>query len=313
MNLLLYTVTVFAWGLSWYAVQMQLGVVPPEISTFYRFAISAAVMSAFCLVTRRRLEFSAGDHLAVAVQGLFLFGSNFYLVYLGSQYLTSGQVSILFTMLIILNMTGGVLFLGTRLEGRMIIGAALGIGGIAVLFWPDLVSFDLSRDGSKGMVLVLCGTLSATTGMLLSAWNQRRGLGVVRTNTMGMAYGALFFLIYCWLRDAPFIIDWSARYIGSLLFLSLVSTVIAFASYLTLVGRIGPERASYASVMFPLVALAVSTWLEGFHWTAGAATGVALILIGNLFVLTPRSLYMKLMCRTLPAGPSIDTPGSPDR
>ena len=301
MILLLYAVTVFAWGFSWYGVQLQLGVVAPEVSVFYRFALSAAVMYAFCRATGRAIDFRPRDHAWVATQGLFLFGSNFYLVYLGAQYLPSGLVSILFSLVIVMNVAGGALFLHNRVEPRMVIGAVFGIGGIAVIFWPELAHFDLSQGGAKGMILVLCGTASAATGMLISALNQRRGLGVVRTNTMGMVYGSLFMLVYCLARGAEFRMEWTVPYIGSLLFLSIISTVVAFATYLTLVGRIGPERASYSSVLFPLVALAVSTWMEGFQWTTGAIFGVGCVLVGNLFVLTPPAMVARLMRRAVPS------------
>jgi len=292
--LLLYAVTVFAWGFSWYGVQLQLGVVAPEVSVFYRFALSAAVMYAFCRATGRAIDFRPRDHAWVAAQGLFLFGSNFYLVYLGAQHLPSGLVSILFSLVIVMNVAGGALVLHNRVEPRMVIGAVFGIGGIAVIFWPELAHFDLTQGGAKGMVLVLCGTASAATGMLISALNQRRGLGVVRTNTMGMVYGSLFLFVFCLARGAEFRVEWTGAYVGSLLFLAIVSTVVAFATYLTLVGRIGPERASYSSVLFPLVALAVSTWMEGFQWTTGAMFGVGCVLVGNLFVLTPPALLARI-------------------
>ncbi len=297
MILLLYAVTVFAWGFSWYGVQLQLGVVAPEVSVFYRFALSAAVMYAFCRATGRAIDFRPRDHAWVAAQGLFLFGSNFYLVYLGAQHLPSGLVSILFSLVIVMNVAGGALVLHNRVEPRMVIGAVFGIGGIAVIFWPELAHFDLTQGGAKGMVLVLCGTASAATGMLISALNQRRGLGVVRTNTMGMVYGSLFLFVFCLARGAEFRVEWTGAYVGSLLFLAIVSTVVAFATYLTLVGRIGPERASYSSVLFPLVALAVSTWMEGFQWTTGAMFGVGCVLVGNLFVLTPPALLARIARR----------------
>tara|TARA_B100000427_G_scaffold284341_1_gene257161 strand:+ start:314 stop:1237 length:924 start_codon:yes stop_codon:yes gene_type:complete len=297
--LLLYAVTVFAWGFSWYGVQLQVGVVAPEVSVFYRFLLSAAVMYGYCRFTGRDIDFRPRDHLWVAAQGLFLFCTNFYLVYLGAQYLPSGLISTLFSLVIVMNVIGGALFLHNRLEARMVIGAIFGIGGIAIVFWPELAAFDLHQGGAKGMILVLCGTMSAATGMLISALNQRRGLGVVRTNTMGMAYGALFCFIFCVAHGAEFRIEWTVSYIGALLFLSIISTVIAFATYLTLVGRIGPERASYSSVLFPMVALAVSTWLEGFQWTSGAVVGIACILIGNLFVLTPPALLARLTGRAV--------------
>jgi len=46
-------------------------------------------------------------------------------------------------------------------------------------------------------------------------------------------------------------------------------------------------------VLFPIVALALSTWLEGYRWTPLAALGVALVLLGNVLVLIRRPLRRK--------------------
>jgi drug/metabolite transporter (DMT)-like permease len=64
--------------------------------------------------------------------------------------------------------------------------------------------------------------------------------------------------------------DWNARYIGALGYLVIPGSVIGFTAYLTLVGRMGPERAAYCTVLFPVVALNVSAFAEGYQWTAGA-------------------------------------------
>ncbi|WP_313956198.1 EamA family transporter [Mesorhizobium amorphae] len=73
-------------------------------------------------------------------------------------------------------------------------------------------------------------------------------------------------------------------YFGSLLFLAVVSTIMGFAAYLTLLGRIGAARAGYATVMFPIFALLVSTVLEDYRWTAFAIVGLVLVAVGNVLV-----------------------------
>jgi drug/metabolite transporter (DMT)-like permease len=88
------------------------------------------------------------------------------------------------------------------------------------------------------------------------------------------------------LRGQPFMVEWSARYFLSIVWLAIPSTVIAFAAYLTLLGRIGAGRAAYAMVLVPVVALAVSTIFESYHWTFAAALGVALVVVGNAIVLS---------------------------
>ncbi len=296
MNAALYALTVFCWGTSWLAVKLHLGVVAPEVSLVYRFVLAAALTTAICFAMRKPMRFSAGNHLFMAMQGLFLFSTNFFLIYLGTQYLTSGLVAVIFSMVIVFNIFGSALLFRARVEPRVLLGAACGLSGLVLVFRPEIAAFDLDAEGTRGLLLALSGTFSAACGMLTSAWNQRRrALPVFQTNAYGMAYGAAFTLGLCLVRGSPFNFDPTPLYAGSLLYLSVFSTVIGFWSYLTLVGRIGAGRAAYATALFPLVALALSTVFENYVWSGEAAAGVALILLGNIAILAK--------AKTRPASP----------
>jgi drug/metabolite transporter (DMT)-like permease len=100
-----------------------------------------------------------------------------------------------------------------------------------------------------------------------------------------MLYGTIWSTLLAVLLGKPFIIEPTLSYIGSLVFLAVVSTVIAFAAYLTLLGRIGAARAGYSTVMFPVLALLISTVFEGYSWTAFAVAGLALVALGNVLVI----------------------------
>jgi drug/metabolite transporter (DMT)-like permease len=162
----------------------------------------------------------------------------------------------------------------------------LGLAGIAIVFWPEIAAFTLSSTGSLGLVLALTGTASASLGMLTSGRAQAAGLPVIQANAYGMGYGTLFLTGFCLARGAPFDFDPSFPYVVSLVFLAVFATVIGFWSYLTLLGRIGADRAAYVSVLFPIVALALSTAFEGYHWTVAAAGGIALTVVGNVLILS---------------------------
>jgi drug/metabolite transporter (DMT)-like permease len=162
----------------------------------------------------------------------------------------------------------------------------LGLAGIAIVFWPEIAAFTLSSTGSLGLVLALTGTASASLGMLTSGRAQAAGLPVIQANAYGMGYGTLFLTGFCLVRGAPFDFDPSFPYVVSLVFLAVFATVIGFWSYLTLLGRIGADRAAYVSVLFPIVALALSTAFEGYHWTVAAAGGIALTVVGNVLILS---------------------------
>lgn len=289
VEILLYVATVVLWGTSWLAVKLQLGVVAPEVSVLYRFVGATVVMFALCAVLRRPMRFSAREHAFMALQGLCVFSCNYMLIYVATQYLTSGLVAVVFSTISIITIIEGALFFRFPIRPRVALGAVLGIAGLVFVFRPEFAGFGLDSNGLRGLALAFAGSTCAATGMLVSARNQRAGLPVFQTNAYGMAYGTACLALVCLGRGLPFALDTSTVYVASLLYLAVPCTVLAFWAYLTLVGRIGADRAAYSSVLFPLVALTLSTVVEGYQWTVSAAIGVALVLAGNLIVVRSKA------------------------
>jgi len=288
----LYIATILIWGASWYAVRLQLDMVAPEVSIFYRFLIATLIMFAICLTSRRKLKYCLRDHCYFLLLGIFLFMLNFWLVYYASTRLTTGVVAVVFSTVLIFNMINGRWIVGERVTAKMVVGALIGITGITLIFSPEIKSLDLSDQGFSGLLLALAGTLSASFGMTLSGLIQKKGLPVLQSNTWGMLYGSLVMLAIILFFDIPFSMDTSPGYLGSLVYLALFASVLGFYCFLSLVGRIGASKASYATVMFPVVALAISTWLEGYQWTTIAVIGLALTLFGNVLILDRKSPVM---------------------
>jgi drug/metabolite transporter (DMT)-like permease len=100
-----------------------------------------------------------------------------------------------------------------------------------------------------------------------------------------MLYGAVLVGLYAILAGRPFVFDGSTRYLLSLLYLALFGSVFAFGAYLTLIGRIGADRAGYAMVAIPIVALLLSTLFEGLPWRSYTLLGAGLCVAGNALVL----------------------------
>ncbi|MDK1119262.1 MAG: DMT family transporter [Anaerolineae bacterium] len=285
-NALYYLITVLIWGSTWFAIKFQLGFVSPELSIAYRYTLAAAILFIFTAIRRLPMRFSLTQHVLLATQGFLLFSITYYLVYTGEIYLTSGMVALLFTFFPIANILFGALFLRAPIRARVVIGSLLGILGVAFIFGPDLSSIDLSGGIGLGITLVLISVITASLGNILATRNQRHGLPVIQSNAYGMAYGAAFMILFALFNQSPFVFEFSLSYILSLLYLALFGSVIAFGTYMTLLGRIGPDRAAYVTVLFPVIALALSTIFEGLTWSPPQLAGVGLVLIGNVVVLT---------------------------
>jgi drug/metabolite transporter (DMT)-like permease len=66
---------------------------------------------------------------------------------------------------------------------------------------------------------------------------------------------------------------------------TILGSIVAFASYLTLLNRIGAAKAGYIGVMVPIVALLISAVFEGFPWAWATFLGIAICVAGNVLVL----------------------------
>ena len=282
----LYLASVLIWGSTWYAIKFQLGVVAPEVSLFYRFGLAALLLMAFCALTRRSLKYSLQQHGFIALQGLFLFSSNYLVFYWATGLLTSGIVALMFSTVILMNIVNGAIFMRVAVSQRVILGACFGIAGIASIFWAELSAVDNNAATWQGLWMCLLATYFASIGNIISARNQKHGIAVIQTNAWGMGYGALVMAAYAVISDASFNYDYAFGYSVSLIYLSVFGSILAFGSYLTLVGRIGADKAAYTAVLFPVIALGISTIFEDYEWSLRAVFGFALVLLGNYIVLT---------------------------
>ena len=122
----------------------------------------------------------------------------------------------------------------------------------------------------------------------MSAATQKWGIHVFASTTRGMVYGTVFMVLVSLVRGYEFIIDPTFTYLGSLAWLVVISSVLAFVSYLSLIGRIGLGRAAYATVIFLVFALLISENFEGFEWTGLALAGLALVIAGNMIKIRAR-------------------------
>lgn len=280
----LYAVTVFVWGTSWIALKGQLGEVSPEVSTLWRFLLAAPLMWLWAAARGDTLAYPAADHRRFAAAGALMFSSNFVLFLYGGQYLPSGLLAVVFSLVSILNLLLGAAFLGQPIVPRVAVGGMLGAAGIALLYSPQIAG-GVERGALVGLAFCLAGTLSFCAGNLVSTAIQRRGVPLLAATAWGMTYGVATLAAIVLVRGQPLIVEWTPRYLGATVYLALFASVVAFASYLTLLRRIGAARAGYATVLFPIVALAVSTLVEGYRWTLAAILGAALALAGNVLVL----------------------------
>lgn len=283
-ELWLYVTLVVVWGSSWIAIHHQLGVVAPEVSLVWRFALSAAICFAIGLVKGERLAFDLAVHARFAVLGLLLFSSNFLLFYHAGAFVPSGLLAVVFALASPINLGLGALFFGRPIDARTLLGAGVGVAGVALLYAPQIAAAGFDRGAALGLALCVAGTLCFCLGNMLSGRVQAESSDLAAT-AWGMLYGTGWLALVAVVSGAEFTIETTFDYLASLIWLAAGSSVAAFLAYLALMKRVGPGRAGFATVLFPVVALALSSLFEDYHWGLSALIGVALVAAGNVIVL----------------------------
>ena len=296
----LYGTTVIIWGTTWLAIKFQLGSVDPMVSVLYRFIAAALTLVVYCKLRGLNMQFRLKDHIFMALQGLVLFSVNYWLIYLAEVHVTSGLVAVIFSSIVFMNMINGAVLLRSPIRSNVVLGGGIGVVGIVLVFWPQLASFSFSDKTALGLVLSAVSTFMASLGNIISARHQKYNLPIIQTNAYGMAYGAGIIGVIAIVLGKPFSFEMSFLYISSLFYLALFGTIIGFGCYLKLIGEIGADRAAYATMLFPIVALGISTVYEGYQWAAHNVIGMAVVLIGNWLVLNKKAL-----AKTISAGKGI--------
>jgi drug/metabolite transporter (DMT)-like permease len=284
-NLQLFAVCVVIWSTTWIAITFQLGAVAPEMSVFYRFFLAALLLFGWCLARRLPLGFTARQHAWLALFGVASFGISYVFVYYAERHVVSGLVAVGYSASPLLGMLGMRLFFGAPMTRRVTAASLLGMAGVVLVFYPELALLESGSSTATGVVFTVLAVLIASLGGMVAQRNQRDRLPLWQGMAWGMLYGSLSALAIGLALGEPLAFQATPLYVLSLLYLSVLGSIVAFAGFLTLLGRIGAARAGYVGVMVPILALFISAAFEGFRFHALTWAGIALSLAGNVLIL----------------------------
>lgn len=299
----LFALTVLIWGTTWHAILYQLAFASPEFGVTLRFALAGAGVLAWAAWRGEPLRLPARAHGLLALQGLFMYGLSYLCVYHAEQHVPSGLVALGYSASPLLAGVGAWLLWRTRLTGRFLLGGAVGMAGVALIFAPEIGAAGERPTAAQGLAFTVAAVAMSAVGALAATRNRHFGIAFWPALGISMSYGALAAGAVWLLTQQPVWADlrWPAAWSWwlSLVYLTAAGTVLAFAAFLTLQQRVGPGPAASVGVMTPVLALAVSTAFEGYRPDLFTLFGAALALAGNVWMLRAR------------AGDAAPTPASP--
>lgn len=284
-----FTLVALIWGSTWYVIKDGLGDAPPSWSVVYRFAIASVGMFVLAAIGGRGFGLSRPGHMVALGVGFTQFCFNYNLVYEAELHLTSGIVAVLYGLLMLPNAVLARVFLGQPITPRFLAGSLIGLAGIALLLVHEAREAPPTGMVGLGVLLTAFGLLSASIANVLQASEAARRDSLVTLLGWAMLWGTLMDAAAAWVLAGPPVFPDSPRYWGGVAYLAILGSVVTFPLYFRLIRDLGPGRAAYNGVMVPVVAMGLSTLLEGYRWSLLAAFGAVLALTGMVVALRGRN------------------------
>lgn len=283
-----FLIVALIWGSTWYVITGQIGDVPASWSIAWRFALATPAMFLVAALMRRSLTIGRQGHLLAVFIGVTQFCLNFNFVYRAELHLTSGIVAVMFGLLMVPNALFARTILKQPIAPRFAMGSALAIAGIALLLWHEARVSPLGGNVGLGVMLAIGGILAASIANVVQANETGQRLPMASLLAWSMLYGTVFDFALAWFTAGPPVFPDRWQYWAGIAWLGLAGSVVTFPLYYTIVRRIGAGRAAYNSIAVIIVAMVISTVIEGYQWSAVPISGAVLALTGMILALRAR-------------------------
>jgi drug/metabolite transporter (DMT)-like permease len=271
---------VVLWGSSFALMKIAVATVAPLWVMAVRLIISALILAAVLLLTRRRLPGDAKSWLAFAVIAVLGNVIPFFLISWGVQHIASGLSGILMAVMPLGVVALAHFFVADEpLSLRKLAGFVLGFAGVAVVIGLER----LTKVGTHGMAL--WGEIAVTAAALCYAVSSIVSRRAIASGPLEMASAALLIagasgLALAVVFEPAGMAEVSAGSAAALLVLGIFPTAIATVLFLMLIQTAGASFAAQINYLIPVYAVIAGAFFLGERLETSAFLGLGLILAG---------------------------------
>jgi drug/metabolite transporter (DMT)-like permease len=284
LGLSLYVLLVVIWSSTWVAIKIGLEDAPALLGAGVRFALAGVLLLGYAALRRRPLN---TDRLLAVILGLLPFAFCYGLVYWGEQYIPSGLTAVLFgVMPLYTAILAAALLQDEPLRARVILGVALALAGLSLAFAESL-ELGSEQGAALGAAAVVLSPLGAALGNI-AIKRRAQQLDAIVLNGWAMLVGGVLLLGASAVTEDWGEAVWGAKAIGSIVYLAVVGSAIAFVVLTILLREMSAQASSFIALMIPFGALAFGAVLYDEAITAQAIAGAALVAAGLLAARTRR-------------------------
>jgi drug/metabolite transporter (DMT)-like permease len=297
----------FFWGSTYLGIDIAVEHIPPALMCGTRFMIAGVFMLAFCGLRGRKILYQPSQLAQMAVVGvLLLVGGNLTLSY-AEMHVGSGLAALIIAVTPLWFLVLDSLLLGDHhiaLRGK--IGLGLGVAGLLVLLWPDLLSTTaLGRVQFWASISLLGGSFSWALGSVLAKKWKSPGVDPFSATAWQMiAAGLANFLVAFALGDTSRAV-WSARGIAATLYLVVFGSWVGYTAYIWLLNHVPTSKVSTYAYVNPVVAVFLG-WLVLHERVSGYILAGSAIVVASVALVTSAQVTAKTVAEEMPA---IETMG----
>lgn len=267
------------WGSTWLFIKLGLRDLPPVSFAGIRFVLAFLILSTIVAARGTRLPRRGADYALIAGTGVLSFAFNYGLLFWGEQHISSGLAALLQATIPAFGLALAHLHLpGERLTTARAAGVGLGIAGVGVIFSNQLtVAGEMAVWGSAA--IVVGAACAAYSNVLVKARGREIEPAVLAAGQMacGMVPLVLAGAVF---EGSPLAFRWTRLAVVSLLYLTVVGSVVAFMLYYWLVRNMDVTKTMLISLVTPVVAVLLGMAALGEELTWRTLAGAALIMSG---------------------------------
>jgi drug/metabolite transporter (DMT)-like permease len=297
----LYALLVAIWSSTWVAIKIGLDDTPPLLGAGLRFALAGVGLLVLAAIRGRSLR---TDLTLALVLGVLPFAGTYGLIYWGEQYVPSGLAAVLFGIMPLYSAVLAALLLHDEpLRGRLVLGIAVALGGLALAFGETL-ELGHSRYALAAAIACAAAPFASAIGNVAI----KRGgaaLDAVVLNGWAMLAGGALLLAVSGLSEA-WEVNWTAQAVGSIAYLAVIGSAVPFVTLTILLRELPAVTVSYITLLLPFGALTFGAVLYDEPVTLPAVAGAALVAAG----LAVAQFRVSPSSRT-PTRAAAHPPGSP--
>ncbi|MDR0953235.1 MAG: DMT family transporter [Elusimicrobiota bacterium] len=292
MNIVYFFLLAFFWGTAFIGVKYNVAVVDPYVSAFLRVFISFIFFGLWFLIAKKPVFLPRKDAWRPWLAGFLIMGLPFVFLYWGQQFIPAG--------------TGGI-FNGTvplwvfiiaafTLKGQdafswqKAIGVIMGFLGLLLVLGPAIAKFMTGVASEQlafyGSISLLLMAICYAAGNVLTKYILNKNI-TMEQNIFHQHFFSVVFLFFMMLLSGakmPGREIFEPKVIISIFYVALFSSALALLLLFKLLKEWGALKASAATYLAPIIALAADFLLNGRAPNIYEIGGVIIIFL-SLFLI----------------------------